>query len=180
MKNWPGVLIGSMLVLLISAVILMVITPRYDQDPILLPTRARETVMVYVTGEVNEPGLYQLTPNSRVFDAIKSAGGFTENAEQEAINLAAILEDEDRIVIPSIRRNSENSSSKQQTHLININTASVEELDKLPGVGPVKAQAIVDFREKFGVFLSTEDLLKVNGINQDLFEQIEDSITINP
>jgi competence protein ComEA len=56
----------------------------------------------------------------------------------------------------------------------------VEELDKLPGVGPVKAQAIVDFREKFGVFLSIKDLLKVNGINQDLFDQIEDSITINP
>jgi competence protein ComEA len=171
---------GSMLGLLFAAVILLVISPRYDQDPILLPTRGPETVMVYVTGEVNEPGLYPLPPNSRVFDAIQSAGGFTEAADQEAINLAAILEDEDRIDIPSLVENSEKPYSGQKTILININTASVDELDKLPGVGPVKAQAIVDFREKFGVFLSIKDLLKVNGINQDLFDQIEDSITINP
>jgi competence protein ComEA len=169
-----------MLGLLFSAVILLVLSPRYDQDPILLPTREPETVMVYITGEVNEPGLYPLPPNSRVFDAIQSAGGFTEAADQEAINLAAILEDEDRIDIPSIVGNTEKPYFGQKSNLININTASVDELDKLPGVGPVKAQAIVDFREKFGVFLSVKDLLNVNGINQDLYEQIEDSITINP
>lgn len=180
MKNWPGVLIGSILGLVFAAVILFVIFPRYDQEPILLPTRAPETVMVYITGEINEPGLYSLPPNSRIFDAIQSAGGFTADADKDAINLAAILEDEDRIVIPSIMKNSDTAISGQHTNLININTASSEELDKLPGVGPVKAQAIVEYREKFGVFLSVKDLLKVNGINQDLFEQIEDSITINP
>lgn len=180
MKTWQSVLIGSMLGLLFTAVILMVLNPRFDQEPILLPTRAPDTLVVYITGEVNEPGVIQLASNSRIYDAIQKAGGFTEEANQEAVNLAAILEDEDRIVIPS--KNGENDSAYTGSleNMISINSASVEELDQLPGVGPVKAQAIVDFREANGAFLSTEDLLQVPGINQDLFQQVERLITVNP
>ena len=180
MKTWQSVMIGSMLGLLFTAAILMVINPRYDQEPILLPTRAPDTVVVYITGEVNEPGVIQLASNSRIYDAIQKAGGFTEEANEESVNLAAILEDEDRIVIPSKNGENDETFTGRPDKLININSASAEELDQLPGVGPVKAQAIVDFREANGAFLSTNDLLKVPGINQDLFQQVIGLITVNP
>ncbi len=105
--------------------------------------------MVYISGEVNELRVYtQLAANFRIFDAIQAAGGFTDDANQEAVNLAAFLEDEDRIVIPSNDASTPQTPSENRSGVINLNTASVEELDQLPGVGPVKAQAIVDYTRK--------------------------------
>lgn len=180
MKPWQNILLGVGFGLLFSAVILLVITPHTSQIPILLPTRLAEKVMVHVSGAVLTPGVYPLEPNSRVLDAVQAAGGFTDDADQEAVNLAAFLEDEDRIVIPSNDASTPQTPSENRSGVINLNTAGVEELDQLPGVGLVKAQAIVDYRKKNGFFLSTEDLMKVPGIGPELFQQFEDLISVNP
>ena len=113
-------------------------------------------------------------------DAVNAAGGFTSLANQAAVNLAALLEDGDRIVIPGENSQTDQTQNNVQGTLININTASAQELDQLPGVGMVKAQAIVDYREKNGYFLSITDLMNVPGIGPELFDQIQIRVTVNP
>jgi competence protein ComEA len=179
MKTWQSILLGIFLGLLFSGAIFLVTSPHTNQIPILLPTKMADKVMAHVSGAVMKPGVYPLEPNSRVLVAVQAAGGFTQDADQDAVNLAAYVEDEDRIVIPS-KNALPLQSPEGQSGAININTADVHELDELPGVGIIKAQAIVDYREKNGFFLTTEDLLKVPGIGPELYQQFKVLVTVNP
>lgn len=180
MKLWQQTLFGIFIGLIIGGVILLVVSPPGKSEMILLPTREADVVTVYISGEVKNPGIYSFPSGSRVNDAILKAGGFASQANSEAVNLAMKLEDEDRITIPEKDSKGSPSSEPNQKGLININTASADVLDQLPGVGQVKAETIVEFRTKNGPFLSIDDIKNVPGIGPEIFNQIKNQITINP
>jgi len=129
-------------------------------------------IIVDVKGEVKRPGIYYLNENSRVIDAINAAGGLTNNADTSNINLAMKLEDGTSIyILKKVEKDVTQSK-------ISINKATIDELMQLPGIGEVKARKIVEYRLKNGYFLSLEDLLKVDGINENLYKQIKEYICL--
>lgn len=149
--------------------------------------------VVYVTGAVRNPGVYEIAPQSRVYEALNAAGGFSSDADQEAVNLAAMLADGVHIKFPRkgevVRQPSAPAAqparavpsaprSPAASGKININTASLGELDTLAGIGPKTGQAIIDYREANGPFRRAEDLMKVKGIGPKKFDAIKDDITI--
>ncbi len=142
-------------------------------------------IVVHVAGEVNNPGVYTLSNSARMIDAVLAAGGATARADLEVINLATPLMDSSQIFVPAkgvaerpvFARPQPGMNGVQSTQnssdsggVVNINRASVTELDALPGVGPSTAQAIVDYRTTNGPFSSPEDLLNVKGIGPAKFE----------
>ncbi len=128
-------------------------------------------IYVDVCGAVNVPGVYELSENARVCDAIEAAGGLTEDAAREAVNMARTLSDGEQIFVAS---KAESSLSDK----LNINTATLEELCSLPGLGEAKAQAIIDYRLQHGSFQNLEDLMKVPGIKEGLYQKIREMIRI--
>ena len=154
-------------------------------------------IVVYVTGEVKEPGIYELEENSRIKDAIEEAGGLKETADITDINLATILEDEDKITIPSKEEINQNNSqsktteksqnktstttdftTKNQNSKVNINTATQTELETLPGIGPSIAGKIVSYRKENGKFKSIEEIKKVSGIGESKYKKIKELIKL--
>ena len=153
-----------------------------------LYTQEDTTITVYVSGEVNSPGLVELPSDSRIADAIKACGDFTPLADKTKINLAQKLTDGMQIQVsskaPVINSNEQvndtNSNSpsnnNSSSNLININTATKEELDTLPGIGPATAQKIIDYRQEYGNFSSIEDIKNVKGIGEAKFSKMQDKI----
>jgi competence protein ComEA len=143
-----------------------------------------QKIKVYVTGEVKHPDVYELDENSIVKDAIALAGGANENADLISINLAKKLSDGEEVIVPAKGSNSNVSTSNSNGTTtpnigkININTATKEQLMTLPGIGEVKAQAIIDYRTKNGPFKSIHDIVNVSGIGEKTFEKIENLITV--
>ena len=135
---------------------------------------------VHVCGEVKSPGVYEFSDGARVFDAVEAAGGFTEEADSDSLNLAAVLTDEGKIYVPSIEESGGNReiSGEQSDGKINLNTASLNDLLELPGIGEKKAEAILKFREEKGGFQKIEDLLLIEGIKEGVFNKIKDLIRI--
>ncbi|MDI3536411.1 MAG: competence protein ComEA [Eubacteriaceae bacterium] len=134
-------------------------------------------IMVHVTGAVNAPGLISLPSGARLMDAVSAAGGFSETADQSALNLARKIKDEEQIVIPVIGDASSQSGVSTDGR-VNINTADLEELKSLPGIGDVIAQNIIDYREENGSFTQLEDLKNVTRIGDKIYESISESITL--
>ena len=137
--------------------------------------------MVYVSGEVIRPGVYELDVEHRVADALSAAGGPTADADLDSINLAMRLTDEDQIHVPPIGTGgssgaggirSTGSSSSTSSGKLNINAATVEELESLPGIGSAKAAAIVEYRGTHGPFQRVEDLVEVSGIGDGILGSI--------
>ena len=143
-------------------------------------TIAEPEIFVDVTGAVNNPGVYTLTGKSRVIDAIKAAGDSAPGADLSTINLARVLNDGEQIYVDSTVVNSRGVrvSKAIPRGPININRATVKQLDALDGVGPVIAQRIVDYRKINGSFLSIDDLQKVSGIGAAKFAQIKAKVRI--
>ncbi len=154
-------------------------------------TVAAAKVLVHVDGAVAAPGVYELAmANPRVNDAVSAAGGLTGEADTGSVNLAAIVSDGSKVHIPvqgeevsqdsssGASSGSGTSSSSSSGGLVNINTATAEELDALPGVGPSTAAAIVDDRERNGPFSSPEDLMRVSGIGEKKFAKLQGSICV--
>lgn len=161
---------------------LMVSKPR--GDPVrLLPPPTLSPVHVHVVGAVQTPGVYQLPRGSIVQDALAAAGGPAAEANLAAINLAADLSDSQQVYVPFVGEtpqavlNQGSSSLAAADSRLNVNTATAPELERLPGIGPSLAQAIIEYREDNGPFQEPKDLLAVPGIGPGKLAQIEDLIT---
>ena len=192
MNTWKAVVLGIVLGLLLSGAILLIALPPRGQPLILSIPATPATITVYITGAVNNPGVYTVPRLSRVDDVIRSAGGFSVSADQIAVNLAAALEDGAEIIVPSLEDSSNNSSTTETaritktallptptvTYPININSATLPLLEELPGIGPTKAQAIITYRLEHGPFKQIEDILNVPGIGDGLFSQMKDLLTL--
>lgn len=142
-------------------------------------------IQVEVKGEVKKPGVYVLEYGSRVKDVIDMAGGFTDSADSGSLNLVKKLKDEDCLIIHKKGEAVSTSGtasggiiSGESDEKIDINTATLEELDKIPGIGPVTAQKIIDYREKNGPFKTIQDLKKVGRIGDKTLEKIKDKIVV--
>lgn len=157
-------------------------SPRPTPSP---PSMAQ--IVVHVSGAVESPGVYQVPIGSRIDDAIKSAGGALPDADLNRLNLAARVADGQQIAVP--RRLAQASPapvagpgavvavSSPTAGRVNVNTASIPELDGLPGVGPVTAQRIVAYREQHGPFVRVEQLREAKLVNNAMFEKIKDLVT---
>ena len=135
-------------------------------------------LVVHVVGAVHRPGLYRFSSRSRVADAVARAGGSTRKADLTLINLAAPLADGTQVVVPvkppAGAVGASPGSATAPAGPIHLNVATLEELDTLPGVGPVTAQKILDYRQKHGAFSSLEELDAIPGIGSARIEQLRD------
>lgn len=131
-------------------------------------------IYVDIKGAIKNPAVYRVTSQTRLFQLIEIAGGLTSDADTSKINLSKKLSDEESIYVSFIG----DEISETNDNLININTATIEELDKLPGIGLVTAQAIVEYRQTIGPFLKITDIMNVSGIGESSFEKIKDYIKI--
>lgn len=153
-------------------------------------------IYIDVSGAVINPGVVKLADGSRVFQAVELAGGLKKDADMMNVNLAATLNDGDKIYIPSvseqetqalsgivtetISNNKTNAGAMQNVHgsKININMASAEELQSLSGIGPATAQRIIDYRNQYGSFHAVTDLLNISGIGEKTLEKFKDKICV--
>ena len=159
------------------------ILPQEVEDKTTIST----VIYVDVKGEVHHPGVYQMKAENRVKDLIEAAGGFTPLADDQKLNLAQLLEDQMVIVVPKKGEevNSElaqaPTSQKKEVGKegkVNINTATVEELKTLKGIGEKKAEAIIEYRKKNGSFKNKEELMKVRGIGKKLYESFQERVIV--
>lgn len=151
-----------------------------------------EICIVHISGAVSNPGVYQLNGNKRIIDVVKIAGGELENANVDAVNLAAHIFDGQKIVIPFLAENSGENNNQNvlpnnnpeqygyssQNNLVNLNTATSSQLEDLPGIGPVLAKSILEYRQKYGQFRDIADIKNVGGIGEKRFESIKEYITV--
>ena len=148
-------------------------------------------IKVHITGEINNPGLYELDENSRINDLILLAGGKTETADLNKVNLAYTLSDGEKIYIPSIfdevstyiyndagENVIESSDTLYNTKQININKATTSDFQQISGIGPNLAQKIIDYRNSIGKFNSIEELKNVSGIGDKKFETIKECVCV--
>jgi competence protein ComEA len=161
------------------------------------PTATPLPWQVHVTGEVNDPGVYVVEPGMIVADAIELAGGLTAQADVDRVNLALRLRDGLQVFVPALGETvvlptepapmMDNGNDEVELpaaappapgEKINLNTASLEELDSLPGVGPSTAQSIIDYRTQNGPFARIEDVMNVPGIGEGKFNEMKELITV--
>lgn len=136
-----------------------------------------ELLVVYVCGEVNCPGVYELEPGARVYQALEAAGGLTAEADPALVNQAKLLADGEQI---TVCRTGETppASAQEQGGLVNLNTADKERLMTLTGIGETRAEAILAYRREHGSFKTTEELMQVDGIKEKTWDKLKEEITV--
>lgn len=187
-KNWIILIVG-----IIVVIFLFVMSDNAKEDTELIPVfpivdaneaedvnEDSSVMIVDVKGEVNHPGVYEIDNNARINDVIERAGGFTKDADALPVNLAQKVQDEMTIIVPK-KGDTEIVSSKTDINSkgkVRINNATQEEIETLPGIGPSKAQAIIQYREDHGFFSKVEDLLNVSGIGEKTLENMREDLQI--
>ena len=175
MKTIINITYGVLIGLLAAGIIWLSVSRPRGEVVTLLPSATPGLLTVYISGAVATPGVYSLPEGSRVEAAVQAAGGFLPGAEQNNINLAMLLTDGQQINVPGIV-----DTSHVNVGRVNINSATVSELDTLPGIGPTTAQSIVDYRTQHGLFQVIQDIQNVPGVGPATFELIKDYITVGP
>ena len=153
---------------------------------------ADKSIVVHVCGAVNAPGVYTLAAECRVWDAIDAAGGFSEDADTNYLNLAGTICDGQKVYVPTagevdpLAENGWNPLNPEQatagsenSQRVNINTADQTALTGLPGIGEAKAKSIIAYRTEHGRFSSIEEIMEIPGIKEAVFSKIKDYITVN-
>jgi len=203
MKPWQSIIFGILVGLLASGLILLIAQPDRG-EPISLsppptptrtlppkPTSTPAPITVQISGEIQNPGVYTLDGSNRLGDLIDLSGGLTEDADLTRVNFAAIIKDGDFIYItayeedfPSNSRDTTINLPTEETDAIvyplDLNKATQEALESLPGIGEVKASAIIAYRELIGGFTTVDELIYVNGIGPATLEAIRDLVAIEP
>lgn len=143
------------------------------------------TIWVYVCGAVHAPGVYELPSGSRIYHVIQAAGGMLPEAETRAVNQAQELSDGEQITVPTVEEAQDPAQpavsggwAASGDGKVNLNTAGIEELCTLTGIGETRAQAIVDYREQNGGFQSIEELMNIDGIKEKTFEKLKEEVTV--
>lgn len=159
-----------------------------NNDTLVNEEKENEMITIYISGQVNNPGVVSVENDKRLIDAIEILGGTTKDADLNRVNMALKVEDEGHYIIPkigeevldnSLQNNIKQYNDESMGNKININTASISELDDLPGVGEATANKIYKYREENGNFKSIEEIKSVNGIGDKKYEDIKDLISIN-
>ena len=200
--NYKQIIIISVLLLVIIAGIFIYLYQNHSTDYSFLEISEstvnsevsnvlEEKIVIHIAGQVANPGIVELKDGARIVEAIEAAGGVTSDANLEKINLAYVLEDGMKVYIPSIADDDENnyvttgssgvssnSSNATQTLKININTASVDDFSKIPGIGSSIASRIVEYRKENGKFSTIEDIKNVSGIGDAKFNNIKNYIYV--
>jgi competence protein ComEA len=183
-KTWQAILLGFVSGAITLAAVFYISLPENMVPLSILPTPSLEPLIIHVTGAVSKPGVYHLSPESRISDGITAAGGSSDLADLNQINLAAPLVDGQKIYVPGkgeliAQQNPMNSSVATTALVIHLNSATAKDLEQLPGIGEEKAVAIIVEREKRVRFQSIEDLLTVAGITKNIFQQIQPFILLD-
>jgi len=189
LKTVLQVMVGIFIGLIVAGLLYLTMRAPAGKPVELLPSPTPEPIIVYVTGAVQRPGVYEIPRDGRLVDAIQQAGGFQEGADLTQVNLAEKVEDGAQIVIPGATGVPTPqlviggsgllvTPTPPAGQLVNLNTAGVELIEQLPGIGPTTAQKIVDYREENGPFTRVEDLLKIPGIGPSTLEDIRGLVTV--
>jgi len=187
MDDWlnrhRATIVTSLLAIIaVGVVVLLLRWPKTTPlTPLPPPTATPErTIVVQVSGAVNRPDVYTLRESDRVKEAIAAAGGVTAEANLDAINLAERLQDGQRLHVPKRGETVTPAPTAMSGSpgRININTATLSELDTLKGIGPVTAQKIIDYRTKNGPFKRLEELVEAKLLSKSLFDSLKDQLTV--
>jgi competence protein ComEA len=176
MSGLVGVALISMLIAAITTVAVTVVLDRITRTDMRIAPSVSAPLVAQIDGAVATPGLYELPPEARLADLISAAGGLQPDAEVRSLNLAARVGDGEAVTIP--RPNEQTAASgtpvpsAPASGKLNLNTASLADLQTLPGIGPVIGQRIIDEREQHGPFGSVEELARVEGISSNLVETL--------
>jgi len=183
-----AILIGAILMCVAVAASLLIVTNSNDGDVVVIANPASFEVVVEIRGEVQSPGVYRLPEDARLNDLLTAAGGASEDADLSTHNLARRLTDAEVVVIeqigvatPVAAVQADAPGNTQSINFrIDINTASQAELESLPGIGPVIAKRIIDYRLSNGRFSTIEELTRVEGVSDSLLTDIQNLITAGP
>jgi len=187
MKTGWVLIYGVLCGLLVGGIVFLVSRPARGTAIELkaLPTEA--PIQVHVSGQVLQPGVYSLAEGSRVQDAVTLAGGLTAQADPQALNLARRLSDGEKVYVPALGETAVQGEASAAGEgragsglLVDINTATQEQLETLPGIGPATAQAIIRYRTEHGPFQAVSELDAVPGIGEATLESLQGLVTVNP
>ena len=159
------------------------------------PIPEEKVICVHICGAVVSPGVYEIPQGSRVYEAVMAAGGYRDDADEDYVNQALVLNDSDKLVIPTLADTEamvipsdgkvrefgigSGVSGSESSGKVNINTAGIEELCTLSGIGEARAKVIISYRDSNGPFGSIEDIMNVSGIKQASFDRIKNDICVN-
>ena len=202
MKPWQQITIGILIGLLASGLILLVSSPKQGnpivlspaptstQTPIPRPTASPSPIFVQIGGEISNPGVYAIDKQARLADLIELAGGLTHLADIDRVNNAAVLRDGDYFyipaqneMIPDTARNAPHNLANPVDNIdypLDLNKATQEELESLPGIGPTKAAEILAYRDQKGFYASLDELMNVPGIGEATLDSLRDYLIIEP
>lgn len=149
-----------------------------DSDTECRQSEDEYQICVDVSGAVHAPGVYLLDNGARVYQAVEMAGGLREDADRDSINQAAFLKDGEKVRIYTVEESVELQKSQEESGMVNLNTASLQQLCTLAGIGESRAKDIIAYREEYGSFENVEEIMNVSGIKETTFQKIRDKIVV--